>query len=82
MTGGYWLKFNAGSADRFTVRSLMSVIKFIEKLEDKVASTGVGATGDATYTNVVLNGATPYERFTWTVVKLANLYTVTPTATS
>lgn len=70
------------SANRFTVRSLLAVVKFIEKLEDKVASTGVGSTGDATYTDVVLNGVTPYERFTWTVVKLGNDYTVTPTANS
>lgn len=70
------------SANRFTVRSLLAVVKFIEKLEDKVASTGVGSTGDATYTDVVLNGVTPYERFTWTVTKLDNDYTVTPTASS
>lgn len=66
----------------FSVRSVLSVVKFIEKLEDKVAETGSGAQGDNTYTDIVLNGATPYESFTWTVTKLANLYTVTPTATS
>jgi len=66
----------------FSVRSVLAVINFIEKLEDKVAETGSGAEGDATYTDVVLKGATPYETFTWTVTKLANLYTVTPTATS
>lgn len=66
----------------FSVRSVLAVINFIEKLEDKVAETGSGAQGDDTYTNVNLKGATPYETFTWTIVKLANLYTVTPTATS
>lgn len=66
----------------FSLRSLLSVIKFIEALEDKVAQTGVGSTGDATYTAVELNGATPYETFVWTVTKLADLYTIVPTATS
>lgn len=66
----------------FSVRSVLSVINFIEKLEDKVAETGNGAIGDATYTDIDLKGATPYETFVWTITKLANLYTVTPTATS
>ena len=66
----------------FSLRSLLSVVKFIEKLEDKVASTGVGSTGDDTYTAMDLVGSTPYETFNWTVVKLADLYTITPTATS
>lgn len=70
------------SANRFTVRSLLAVINFIEKLEDKVASTGVSATGDGTYTDVVLKGFTPYETFTWTVTKLGNVYTVVSTANS
>jgi hypothetical protein len=70
------------SAFEFSVRSLLSVVNFIEKLEDKVASTGTGSTGDGTYTNVVLKGSTPYESFTWTVVKSGNDYTVTPTANS
>lgn len=76
------LNVNASSSNTFTVRSVMAVVNFIEKLEDRVASTGSGAEGDATYSNVVLKGATPYESFTWTITKLANLYTVTPTATS
>lgn len=66
----------------FNVRSVLACVNFIEKLEDKVAETGSGAEGDDTYTDIVLKGATPYETFTWTVVKLANLYTLTPTATS
>jgi hypothetical protein len=70
------------SSFNFTLRSLLSVIKFIESLEDKVAQTGVGSTGDATYTAIDLNGATPYETFNWTVTKLADLYTIVPTATS
>ena len=66
----------------FTVRSVLAVVNFIEKLEDKVASTGVSATGDATYTDVACKGFTPYETFNWTVTKLGNVYTVISTATS
>jgi UTP-glucose-1-phosphate uridylyltransferase len=72
----------AANTNEFTVRSVLAVLKFIEKLEDKVAKTGVGATGDATYTNIVLNGSTPYESFTWTVTKLGDVYTVVSTASS
>lgn len=66
----------------FNVRSVLAAVNFIEKLEDKVAETGSGAQGDATYTDAVLKGATPYETFTWTITKLANLYTLTPTVNS
>ena len=70
------------NTNEFTVRSVLAVINFIEKLEDKVASTGVSATGDGTYTAVPLRGHTPYETFVWTVVKLGAVYTLTPTANS
>jgi len=66
------------NAYAFTVRSLVAVVNFIEKLEDKVATSGVGSTGDATYTNIQLNGSTPFETFNWTVVKSGNDYTITP----
>lgn len=67
---------------QYSFRSFLAAIKFIESLEDKVAETGVGSTGDATYTAAVLNGATPYESFTWTITKLGNDYSLVPTATS
>lgn len=69
-------------AGPFTVRSAFAVVNFIEKLEDKVASTGSGAAGDGTYTDVVLKGFTPYENFTWTLTKSGNEYTATSTANS
>lgn len=72
----------AANTNEFTVRSVLSVLRFIEKLEDQVAKAGVGATGDGTYTNTVLNGHTPYESFTWTVTKLDDVYTVVSTASS
>lgn len=72
----------AANTNEFTVRSVLAVVNFIEKLEDKVAQTGVSATGDDTYTDVVLKGFTPYETFGWTVTKLGNVYTVVSTATS
>ena len=72
----------AATTNVFTVRSVLSLINFIEKLEDKVASTGVSATGDATYTDVSLKGFTPYETFNWTLTKLGNVYTAVATATS
>ena len=70
------------SALTFTVRSLLAVLNFVNSLEDKVASTGVSATGDATYTDIVVKGQTPYESYTWTVVKLAADYILTATANS
>ena len=72
----------AATTNEFTVRSVLSLVNFIEKLEDKVASTGVSATGDATYTDVSLKGFTPYETFNWTVTKLGAVYTAVATATS
>lgn len=72
----------AANTNEFTVRSVLAVVNFIEKLEDKVAQTGVSATGDGTYTDVVLKGFTPYETFGWTVTKLGAVYTVVSTATS
>jgi hypothetical protein len=60
-----------------TMRSFLAVLNFIEKIEDKVASTGVGATGDGTYTAVPVKGFTPFDSYTWTVTKLADLYTLT-----
>lgn len=72
----------ASSPYPFSVRSGLALVNFIEKLEDKVASTGVGSTGDATYTAITLKGSTPFETFTWTLTKSGNDYTATPTATS
>lgn len=72
----------AANTNEFTVRSVLAVVNFIEKLEDKVAQTGVSATGDGTYTDIVLKGFTPYETFGWTVTKLGAVYTVVSTATS
>lgn len=70
------------TTNEFTVRSAMAVLSFVEQLEDDVASTGVSATGDGTYTNHVVSGTNPYESFTWTVAKTANAYVLTPTASS
>ena len=70
------------SANDFSVRSMLSVVNFIESLEDGVASSGSGASGDATYTDIVLKGTTPFETFKWTITKLANVYTVVATTES
>ena len=70
------------NANLFTVRSVLAALNFVQGLEDKVAQVGVGATADGTYTDAVLNGFTPYEQFTWTIVKLGDVYTITPTASS
>ena len=66
----------------FTVRSLLAAVKFIEKLEDKVASTGDGATGDGTYTGTAVKGNTPFKTYTWDIVKSGDDYTLTPTENS
>jgi len=72
----------AANTNEFTLRSLMAVVKFIEKLEDRVAKTNDGAEADGTYTDVSLKGHTPYESFGWTVTKLGDVYTVVSTASS
>lgn len=72
----------AATTNEFTVRSVLAVVNFIQKLEDKVAETGVAATGDGTYTDINLKGTTPYETFQWTVTKLDDVYTVVATAGS
>jgi hypothetical protein len=72
----------AANANEFTVRSVLALLRFIEKLEDAVASSGDSATGDATYTDASLKGTTPYETFNWTVTKLGDVYTAVSTATS
>lgn len=65
-----------------TVRSFLALLNFIEGLEDKVAQTGSGAAGDATYTAIPLRGNTPFKTYEWTVIKLADLYTLATTANS
>jgi len=67
---------------KFTVRSLLAAINFAQKLEDQVAATGTGSTGDGTYSNVALKGNSPFETFTWTIQKTGNDFVFTPTATS
>ena len=70
------------TANDCSVRSFLALLNFIEGLEDKVAQTGSGATGDATYTAIPLRGNTPFKTYEWTVTKLADLYTLTTTANS
>ena len=79
------INFNLDTSDlgfAVTFRSIVSVLRFVEKLEDKVAKTGTSSEADGTYTEVELYGATPYESFVWTIEKLGGAYTVTPTANS
>jgi len=66
----------------FTVRSAMAAINYIEKFEDKVASSGDVNALDGTYANQKVGGFTPYEEYRWDIVKADNVYTLTPTATS
>ena len=70
------------TTNEFTVRSAMAAVNFVEMLEDRVAETGTGSTGDGTYTDTVVYGNTPFESFTWTIAKAGNVYTLTPTANS
>ncbi len=72
----------ATDTDLVTMRSVLAVLNFVEKLEDKVAETGVGSTGDATYTDQLVKGNTPFKTYEWTVTKLAAAYTLTATANS
>jgi len=45
-------------------------------------ATFTGGGADGSFSGAVINGFTPYETFTWDLVKLANVYTATPTASS
>ena len=72
------IKFNFNdTGNAVPVRGIQAALNFVEGLEDLVAANNDGAAGDATYTDIELAGATPYETFTATVVKLGNVYTVT-----
>ena len=66
----------------FTVRSAQAALNYIQKFEDRVASTGVGTTSDGTYNNQPVGALTPYEDYLWNIVKADNVYTLTPTANS
>lgn len=70
------------SANDVSMRSFLALLNFIELIEDRVAQTGSGATGDDTYTALAIRGNTPFKTYEWTVVKLADLYTCTSTANS
>lgn len=72
----------SGSSFNFTIRSLLALINWIDLIEDRVAQTGSGATGDDTYTAIPMNGNTPFNTYVWDVTKLADLYTIVSTATS
>ncbi len=73
----------APTTNEFSLRSILALLSFIEKLEDQVAAAGhVGATGDATYTNIILKGVSPYETHKWTVEKADDVYTCTATSES
>lgn len=70
------------NGNEFTVRSLLAAINFIDKLEDEVAETGSDVSTDATYTDILLSGPTPYKQYKWTIVKLGIVYTLVPTTES
>jgi len=72
-----------GATNEFTVRSIISVIDWIERyIEVRVSSTGADTSTDGAYPNAIFKGATPYITFTWTVVKVGDVYILTSTATS
>ncbi len=70
------------TTNEFTVRSAQAALNQVEKFEDAVASTGVGATGDGTYNDLQVKGSTPFETYVWTIQKTDNVYVLTPTANS
>lgn len=78
-------KLDISKADNFinnSVKSFLALLNFIENLEDTVAQTGNSAEGDGTYTNISLRGNTPFQTHEWTVVKLADSYTLSATLNS
>lgn len=76
------ISIDATTAFEFTVRSAQAAINLVEKFEDAVATTGVGTTGDGVFTDLPVNGPTPYENFLWDITKADAVYTLVPTASS
>jgi len=70
------------SAFEFTVRSAQAVLDLVDQFEDLVASSGVGTTGDGTFTDLIAKGPTPYQEFIWDITKADGVYTLTPTVNS
>lgn len=70
------------SVNNASVRSFLAVLAFIERLEDKVAATGTGTSGDLTAETFSLRGTTPFESFEWTITKADAAYTLVTTANS
>jgi hypothetical protein len=70
------------NGNEFTVRSAQAALNQVLKFEDKVAQTDNGAQGDGTYTDLPINGPTPFEQYVWTIQKTGNVYVLTPTVNS
>jgi len=64
--------------DMTTVEStpniMSGVLNLINNFEKNVAKSGNGATGDGTYSNVLVKGKTPWESQTWEITKSADYY--------
>ncbi|QQV89705.1 structural protein [Cellulophaga phage Calle_1] len=68
-----------GGTFDFNTRSVLALVNFIEKMEDKVAQTADVNAGDGTLTELTLRGFTPFDAFVWTITKLDDVYTVVST---
>lgn len=65
-----------------TPKAYMALLNYIEKVEDQVAQTGVGTTGDMTSETRVAKSNTPWVTHEFTLTKADAVYTVVATADS
>lgn len=70
------------NGNQYTVRSILGVVSFIQNLELKVAQTGSEVSTDGTYIDTIVTAVLPFETFQWTIIKLANAYSIIPTVNS
>lgn len=70
------------SVNNVSPKSMMAILNYIDRLEDLVADSGTGTTGDLTSQTISVRGNTPFETHEWTITKSDDAYTLVPTANS
>lgn len=70
------------TTDDFTTTSLTALTGYIELIEDLVAESQVGTTGDISSEAVTATGDTPFGQYVWTLTKADGVYTAVPTSSS
>lgn len=61
-----------------TVRGALHLLDAIERMERVVEARGSDLANDGTFSNLVVKGSTPFERFFWALSKSGNQYVAEP----